>query len=96
MMMFHGRMISDPARRLLSVCETFGITIRGQQTDVLPWLMIEFVGEVDSTERLKRHLADESEGKLARFGIEARDYALSELRDMNRAAMERLGNPQIL
>ncbi|KAJ6556317.1 hypothetical protein B0H19DRAFT_1152381 [Mycena capillaripes] len=96
LMMFRFNMIDDPAQRLLDLCESFGITIRGQGTDVLPWLLVEFLGDNHSTERLKRHLRDETEGRLERFGIETRDYSATELQDMNKAAMERLGNPQIL
>ncbi|KAJ7133658.1 hypothetical protein C8R43DRAFT_1239436 [Mycena crocata] len=95
-MMCRANMISNPASQLLDLFESFGVSIRGQHTSVLPWLMVEFVGDDTNTQRLQKLLKDETGGKLDRFGIEAKDFALAELRELNRAAMERLGNPHIL
>ncbi|KAJ7799910.1 hypothetical protein B0H14DRAFT_2901664 [Mycena olivaceomarginata] len=55
-----------------------------------------FIGDDNSTENLQRLLKDEKEGRLARFDVKARDYSLAELREMNRVALDRLGNPTIL
>ncbi|KAJ7435217.1 hypothetical protein B0H11DRAFT_2114471 [Mycena galericulata] len=96
MMMCRARMISNPAARLLGLFDTFGVAIRGEATDVLPWLMVEFVGDDHNTQRLQQLLREEMAGKQARFGIEAKDPSLAELKEMNRAAMERLGNPKPL
>ncbi|KAJ7652707.1 hypothetical protein DFH06DRAFT_1205475 [Mycena polygramma] len=96
MMMFKRNMIGHPASSALSLCESFGIALRGRDSDVLPWLMVEFIGDDHSTTRLQKHLADENAGKLARFGLEIQEYSLAELQELNKAAMERLGNPKIL
>ncbi|KAJ7171306.1 hypothetical protein C8R46DRAFT_1088136 [Mycena filopes] len=90
-MMFRRNMIDTPAARLLELATAFGITLRGERTDVLPWLMVEFIGDQRSTDRL-----DEKEGRLARFGIAVREYSAEELVGINSAAMGRLGNPPIL
>ncbi|KAJ7088280.1 hypothetical protein C8R44DRAFT_819377 [Mycena epipterygia] len=95
-MMCRARMISAPALKLLGLFESFGVKIRGVRTTVLPWLMMEFVGDDDSTARLQQLLKDETDGALARFNIEARDYSVAKLTELNQAAMQRLGNPKIL
>ncbi|KAJ7205497.1 hypothetical protein GGX14DRAFT_458526 [Mycena pura] len=96
MTMCRARMIGEPGTKLLDLFESFGVKIRGEGTAVLPWLMVEFIGDDHNTTRLQRLLRDENEGKLARFGIDAKDYTLVELKEMNRAALKRLGNPKIL
>jgi hypothetical protein len=89
-------MISSPATRLLGLFVSFGVQVHIEGTAVLPWLMTEFIGDDNSTENLQRLLKDEKEGRLARFDVKARDYSLAELREMNRVALDRLGNPTIL
>ncbi|KAJ7744835.1 hypothetical protein B0H14DRAFT_2986635 [Mycena olivaceomarginata] len=96
MNMCRGRMIGSPATRLLGLFVSFGVQVRIEGTAVLPWLMTEFIGDDNSTGNLQRLLKDEEEGRLARFDVKARDYSLAELREMNRVALDRLGNPTIL
>ncbi|KAF7344010.1 MYND-type domain-containing protein [Mycena venus] len=69
---------AEPGTKLLDVFESFGVKIRGEGTSVLPWLMMEFIGNDRNTKRLQRLLKDENEGRLARFGIDAKDYSLAE------------------
>ncbi|KAJ7693731.1 hypothetical protein B0H14DRAFT_2651308 [Mycena olivaceomarginata] len=72
MMMCRTQMISAPASRLLGLFDSFGVKIRRERTQVLPWLMMEFIGDDASTARLQRLLKDEADGALERFNIEAR------------------------
>ncbi|KAJ7764010.1 hypothetical protein DFH07DRAFT_956279 [Mycena maculata] len=95
-MMCRARMISQPASRLLELFDAFGVAIRREDTNVLPWLMTEFIGDATNTQRLQQLLRDETGGRLSRFGISAKDHSLVELKELNRGAMERLGNPKIL
>jgi hypothetical protein len=90
MRMCRANMITGAGAKLNDFLTSFGIQL--QRSEMLPWLMMEFMGDEYNTKKLQQLLADEMDGKLAVFGIEARDYSLADLREMNAAAMARLGN----
>ncbi|KAJ6568014.1 hypothetical protein DFH09DRAFT_1155624, partial [Mycena vulgaris] len=96
MMICRAGMIRDPASKVLGLFEAFGVAIRGRRTEVLPWLLMKYLGDDANTTRLQRLLTGETGGKPACFGIEAKDCSPAELMELNRAAMERLGNLTIL
>ncbi|KAK7050673.1 MYND-type domain-containing protein [Favolaschia claudopus] len=93
-----ANMIPDPAEKLLDLAESFGVKIKGaaDNDSVLPWMITEFIGDNHNTKRLQKLLKEENEGKLDRFGMVATLVAPAKLKEMNREALERLGNPKIL
>ncbi|KAK6995821.1 MYND-type domain-containing protein [Favolaschia claudopus] len=93
-----ANMIPDPAEKLLDLAESFGVKIKGaaDNDSVLPWMMMEFIGDNHNTKRLQKLLKEENEGKLDRLGMVATLVAPAKLKEMNREALERLGNPKIL
>lgn len=88
--------VVDPAYKLLSLYEAFGVQLRNPgaadaEKVTLAWLSGELPAQDRaSSARLRRLLKDLEEGKLARFGLVAKDDYVEELRVPTLAARRRL------
>nr|GAT52175.1 predicted protein [Mycena chlorophos] len=88
-------MISAPDTRFLSLCEDFGIALKKHNSSIVDLLTNDFRRNAKNTARLQKILDEERDGKLG-SDIAVKDYTTNELKQMNRDALERLGNPAIL
>ncbi|KAF7309260.1 MYND-type domain-containing protein [Mycena indigotica] len=89
-------MISHPDNRILELCESFGISLRDDESGLTAQLARDFRFCAASTSRMERLVLEGRAGELDKYGISIKDHSLAELRQMNKEAMDRLGNPQIL